>query len=188
MIQETCPHNLWLLFEGLISQSLPPSRNPLRAGLPTLTSILPPNNSVCCVEVVPSSNSSIMDHRLRPMEKYFIRGGHRAFGDTRHLSAVDGIHLRESLKKRGFCGGQAFPQFRLRQNCSIRPTGLSWGQKDPTGRVNFIGCSPVLIFKLAFSKAVGFADPLYYRFAAEDSLVGQEDLGPLCSKYNISPW
>lgn len=46
--------------------------------------------------------------------------------------------------------------------------------------------SSVLIFKLAFSEAMSFPDPLYHRFADEESLVGHEDLGPFCSKYNIS--
>lgn len=69
------------------------------------------------MEMVLSSNASIMDSRLGPMEKYFIQGGHLACGDIRHLSTVDGTHLRGKLKKRGWCGGQAFPQLSLRENC-----------------------------------------------------------------------
>lgn len=69
------------------------------------------------MEMVLSSNASIMDSRLGPMEKYFIQGGHLACGDIRQLSAVDGTHLRGKLKKKGLVWRAGFsptqPQRKL---------------------------------------------------------------------------
>lgn len=134
------------------------------------------------MEMVLSSNASIMDSTLSPSEKYFIQGSHLACEDTRQLSAVDGTRLRGKLKKKGWCGGQAFPSSGSEKTVWLRSLTRAKGPHQ----VNFKCSTSVLIFKLVFSEATSFADPLYHRFAAEDSLVGHEDLGPFCRKYNIS--
>lgn len=61
------------------------------------------------MEMVLSPNASIRGSRLGPVEKYFIRGGHLACGDTGHLSTVDGTRLRGKFKKKGGVEDRLFP-------------------------------------------------------------------------------
>lgn len=125
------------------------------------------------MEMVLSSDASNMDRTLGPTEKDFIQRTHLACGDTRQLSTVDGTRLRGKLKKKELVWRADFSPAQAQSKLPG-----SGGQKDPTRRVKFMCSSSVLIFKLAFSEAMSFPDPLYHRFAAEDSLVGHEDLGP----------
>ena len=80
--------------------------------------------------MVLSSNASIMESTLGPI-KSFIQESHLACGDTRQLSAVDGTHLRGRRKKKGWCGGQAFPLLRLRENCLAQESHE--GKRTPPG-------------------------------------------------------
>lgn len=73
------------------------------------------------MEMVLSSDASIMDRTLGPTEKDFIQGTHLACGDTRQLSTVDGTHLRGKLKKkRAGVEGRLFPGSGSEQTAWLR--------------------------------------------------------------------
>lgn len=98
-----------------------------------------------------------------------------------HQAVLGGGHLfkEKSLKKRLVWRESFSPDQAQRK---LPGSTVSWEQKHPTRRVNFVCSSSVLIFKY-FQPGHEFSRPC----PAEDSLVGHEDLGPFCSKYNISP-
>lgn len=115
MIQETCLHILWLLFEGLRSQSLPVPRTLSWLGYQ------PPPGSVHQTGSVkhrgPAFQQKHHGQQLGTSKKYFTWGGHLARGRTRQFSLVDGTCLKRNLEKTGWSGGKVFPQIRLRGNC-----------------------------------------------------------------------
>lgn len=157
------------------------TKNPFLAGLPTLTRLCP-SNRVCKAQRSSFPTKSPWTAAWDLQRSALLKEVPLSVGTQ--FSLEDGTCLKEKLGKRGWSGGKALPENRLRGNCLV----LQFHEDKRILPGGWTLCAPVQFWfsSLHSARPWVFWTLLCQRFAAEHSLVSLEDLGPFCSKYDIS--